>query len=371
MTSFPSSPQRSVATITTTLALQQQGQVQQFCIHQHSNSQKSTFSPSKRLVGGTDSSNRKISKARTTVLGATAASEGISEDGEDTQQQETYHWTSQNFDLAIPALVGMLADPLLSLMDTAYVGRVGAIELAALGACTSIFHLAFNAFRATTTATTSLVGNAERHEEKREIVQISLSLGISLGLVVMTTLKIAGPWCLGTMGIPRSSPLFQPASAYLSTRLWAAPVVLGIVVAEGAFRGYGDTKIPLLASMAASVINLVLDPILMFPLGMGVAGAAGATALSQVGAAGVYLYFLIKRRMLPQRGKDGKTNVSTVNKGNVIKSIMGANFAMVCKQGSLLLAWAYGTFSGCQSKCWYIFRIDLLTTNDLSNAHMI
>ena len=67
-------------------------------------------------------------------------------------QKESYHWTSQHFELAVPALIGMLADPLLSLMDTAYVGRVGPTELAALGACTSIFHLAFNAFRATTTA---------------------------------------------------------------------------------------------------------------------------------------------------------------------------------------------------------------------------
>ena len=51
----------------------------------------------------------------------------------------------------------------------------------------------------------------------------------------------------------------------------------------------------------------------MFPLGMGVAGAAAATGLSQVGAAAVYFYFLIKRHMLPPRrprqrenGSDGR-----------------------------------------------------------------
>ena len=146
----------------------------------------------------------------------------------------------------------MLADPLLSLMDTAYVGRVGATELAALGACTSIFHLAFNAFRATTAATTSLVGNAQNEGERRQVIKLSLSLGAVLGLLVMTILHISGPWCLSTMGVPRTSMLFSPANAYLSTRAWAAPAVLAIVVAEGAFRGYGDTKIPLLASLVAS-----------------------------------------------------------------------------------------------------------------------
>ncbi len=249
-----------------------------------------------------------------------------------------YHWTAQNFAIAIPALIGMLADPLLSLMDTAYVGRIGGTELAALGACTSIFHLAFNAFRATTTATTSLVGNAESEDERKHIIKISLSLGVVLGFIVMTILELSGPWCLATMGVPRSSKLFPPAIAYLRARLWAAPAVLAIVVAEGAFRGYGDTKIPLLASLAASVTNLALDPILMFTLGWGVRGAAAATGVSQVGAAVVYLYFLAKRRMVPSwKAK------SLVKTSKVVMTILGANLAMVCKQGSLLLAWAYAT----------------------------
>lgn len=168
-----------------------------------------------------------------------AAASADTNESDDNDMKTNYHWTSQNFDIALPALIGMLADPLLSLMDTAYVGRVGATELAALGACTSIFHLAFNAFRATTTATTSLVGNASTEDEKRKIIKISLSLGVVLGVIVMTVLEISGSWCLATMGVPGKSPLFAPAKSYLKTRLWAAPAVLGIVVAEGAFRGYG------------------------------------------------------------------------------------------------------------------------------------
>ncbi len=288
------------------------------------------------------------------------------QEGSDRSDRPNYRWTSQNFALAVPALVGMLADPLLSLMDTAYVGRVGATELAALGACTSIFHLAFNAFRATTTATTSLVGNAESEDERRQIIKVSLSLGAVLGVIVMLVLEASGSWCLATMGVPRKSPLYKPAIEYLRTRLWAAPAVLGIVVAEGAFRGYGDTKIPLLASLAASFINLILDPILMFPLGMGVAGAAAATGVSQVGAALVYAYYLIKRRMLPIKGTK-----SNVRNASIIKTILGANLAMVCKQGSLLLAWAYATARATRIghahvaahqvalSCWLVFALIL------------
>jgi Na+-driven multidrug efflux pump len=270
-----------------------------------------------------------ISKTRLHAA-SMSASEINNDDGNGSETD--YHWTRQTIKLAIPALVGMMADPLLSLIDTAYVGRVGATELAALGACSSIFHLAFNAFRATTYATTSLVGSASSEEEKQQITKISLIFGIFLGIIVMVTLEAAGPWFLKIMGVPRTSALFVPAHAYLSTRAYAAPAVLAIVVSEGAFRGYGNTSIPLVASLVAAVINLVLDPILMFSLGMGVKGAAAATAVAQVGAALIYAYFLVKRNMLPAR--NGSTNVSTVK---IVRTILSANLAMVTKQGSLLL----------------------------------
>ena len=268
----------------------------------------------------------------------------------------------------------MLADPLLSLMDTAYVGRLGsATELAALGACTSIFHLAFNAFRATTAATTSLIGNANATKDKQQIVRISLSLGIVLGIVVGAFLQIFGPWCLSTMGVSGTSALFPPASAYLKTRSWAAPAVLAITVAEGAFRGYGDTKIPLLASLVASVINLILDPLLMLPpLSKGVQGAAAATASAQIGALAVYYWFLRKRRMLPPpttTNNKTKTKSSLTSKRKVVMTILGANLAMICKQGSLLLAWAYATARATRIgsahvaahqvalSCWLVFAL--------------
>jgi MATE family multidrug resistance protein len=225
-------------------------------------------------------------------------------------------------------------------MDTAFVGRIGALELASLGACTSIFHLAFNAFRATTQATTSLVASSLQNnpQEAKEVTQLSLTLGVIMGFCVLIGLRACGTWCLGCMGIPSTSNLFPPAHSYLNARLWAAPAVLFIVVSEGAFRGYGNTKIPLLASAAAAIINLILDPVMIFPMGMGVMGAAAATALSQLGAAVVYGIFLRRNKMLPQPKHHVK-----VNRRKVIQTILGANVAMMAKQGSLLLAWAYAT----------------------------
>ena len=110
----------------------------------------------------------------------------------------------------------------------------------------------------------------------------------------------------------------------------------------------------------------------MFPLGMGVRGAAAATAVSQFCAAAVFMYFLVQRSMLPGRmtSREDKEQIHA-NRWGVVKAILGANFAMVCKQGSLLLAWAYATAHATRIghthvathqialSCWLVFALIL------------
>jgi Na+-driven multidrug efflux pump len=319
-----------------------------------------------------------------------------------------YNWTRPTLMIAAPALVGMLADPLLSLMDTVFVGRLlGSNELAALGACTSIFHLAFNAFRATTAATTTIVSKSIQQDKNinsestcnnttatntQRVTAASLQLGAVMGSVVLVVLLVGAKHMLHGMGVPAKSPLYLPAFDYLFARCWAAPAVLLLGVSEGVFRGHGDTIVPLAASFAAALLNVALDPLLMIVFRMGVRGAAIATAVAQVGALAVYAYFLIKRNMVwtprkrtrklrEQQQLSGastivvttstttsstlvKTNTDNIakdvavssqtivklddnssnkNNNNIIRTILGANLSMLVKQGSLLLGWAYAT----------------------------
>lgn len=254
----------------------------------------------------------------------------------------TIDWTSQNLAIALPALMGLLADPVLSLVDTGFVGRIGPMDLAALGVCTSIFHMCFTVFRASTVATTSLVASASSKAEKQNIAKISLQFAGVAGTLVMLALRFGGPSLLATMGVGPASPIYQPACDYLFARCWAAPAVVGIVVAEGAFRGNNDSRTPLVASGIAALVNLILDPLLMFPLGMGMAGAAVATALSQVGAASIYAWRLWKRKLLPQpQQQTSKESLSSTSQ--IVKSILGANLAMLTKQGSMLVFYTMAT----------------------------
>lgn len=156
------------------------------------------------------------------------------------QHHHTSHnWTKQNLAIALPALMGLLADPVLSMVDTGFVGRLSGaaagssggamIDLAALGVCTSIFHMAFTIFRASTVATTSLIASAgkENRAEQRHIAKVSLQLAGVLGTAVLLGLRLGGPTLLATMGVPQGSPLYKPACDYLFARCWAAPAVVG------------------------------------------------------------------------------------------------------------------------------------------------
>lgn len=304
---------------------------------------------------------------------------------------EKIHWSKPAFIIAGPALIGAMTDPVLSLIDTAFVGQLpnSSIPLASLGACTSIFHLALNAFRASTTATTSLVSEALNKDQKdggnnepslaaqdaaREVTMASIQFGLIAGFSILTVLLTYSNTILSLMGlsptsvVPEKIQLFTQAKSYLKIRTLAAPFVLFCTVAEGAFRGYANTVIPLIASFVAAGVNLILDPILMFggniPIGnasgpvngflgkfgagLGISGASGATALSQVCGGFVYAYMLWRRKMIPPlfpaHSSKSKSQTQTKAKRSLIwKSIFKANFTMMLKQGSLLLAWAYAT----------------------------
>jgi len=199
--------------------------------------------------------------------------------------------------------------------------------------------MAFTVFRASTVATTSLVGSASTPEEKRQITKISFGFAFTMGILVFLALRLAGGHMLTGMALSPNSPVFHSACSYLFTRAWAAPAVVFIVVAEGAFRGNGDNKTPLVAASVAAVVNLILDPLLMFPMGMGMAGAAAATAISQLAAAAMYAWRLWKRHLLPQP-QDSCANVKV---GEVVNNIIGANVAMLTKSLSMLVFYTAAT----------------------------
>lgn len=200
--------------------------------------------------------------------------------------------------LAVPAMGALAADPLLGLVDTAFVGRLGTPQLAALGIDTAIFTTTFVVFNFLTYGTTAevarLVGAGHPRRATQHVVQ-AVILSVAFGILVTAVLLLATQPVLDVMGA--SGAVVDPAATYLRVRALAAVPVLVVQASHGAFRGLSDTRTPLWVTIGANTVNAALSWLLIFPAGLGVAGAAWGTVVAQSMAALVFLRLL--RRRLP------------------------------------------------------------------------
>lgn len=237
--------------------------------------------------------------------------------------------------IAIPAALALTADPIASLIDTAFIGHIGPVELAAVGVAIAVFNQASRiAIFPLVSVTTSFVAeeDAVKRENDDDDAQIhrklergdyngtemevllpkdsesklssadsnqgevadfknvrrnipsastAMVIGALLGLIQALFLICAAKPILNYMGVGSDSPMLKPAMQYLTLRSLGAPAVLLSLAMQGVFRGFKDTKTPLYATVIGDVANIILDPILIFVFNMGVSGAAIAHVVAQ------------------------------------------------------------------------------------------
>ncbi len=214
--------------------------------------------------------------------------------------------------LAIPALGTLAIDPLLTLIDTAFVARIGVDELAALGVDTAILGFVFFGFNFLAYATTPLVAAAigrGNPAEARRWVGDALVLALGLGLVAALVVEILAPWFVDAMGA--TPDVAGPAVSYLRIRGIATPAVLLVTAGHGAFRGYQDTRTPLRVAVWINAVNLVVDPLLIFVVGLGLEGAALGTVIAQWFGA-IWFLRLIRNRGMADRPGPFKEAIPTM-----------------------------------------------------------
>mmetsp|Transcript_2710 Transcript_2710/g.9183 ORF Transcript_2710/g.9183 Transcript_2710/m.9183 type:complete len:589 (+) Transcript_2710:99-1865(+) len=234
----------------------------------------------------------------------------VSADSIEEASEETKGGILEVAMLAIPALGAVLADPLMSLVDTACVGQVSSIQLAALGPNTALFNFFFHVFAFVGVATTSILasnsteapGITDEERNRRVVLRetmLSHALVVALvaGVSCMCGLLSFGPELLRIMGTP--DEMMAPGLTYLYVRALAFPAMLFNIVCQGVCMGQQDSMSPLKIYGFASIFNVVFDMLLILKLGYGIAGAAWATTAGQyVGS----ILFLIN---MVRKGRDG------------------------------------------------------------------
>ncbi|XP_022754254.1 protein DETOXIFICATION 42-like isoform X2 [Durio zibethinus] len=243
--------------------------------------------------------------------------------------------------IALPAALALTADPIASLVDTAFIGQIGPVELAAVGVSIALFNQVSRiAIFPLVSVTTSFVAeedtiggmssesqeseyletgscvNTENKElipqkgcsfdtakfepKRRHIPSASSALVIGgiLGLLQAIFLISGAKPLLNFMGVNSDSPMLNPAQQYLTLRSLGAPAVLLSLAMQGVFRGFKDTKTPLYATVAGDVTNIILDPVFIYVFRLGVSGAAIAHVISQYLISVILLWKLMSSLLL-------------------------------------------------------------------------
>ena len=237
--------------------------------------------------------------------------------------------------LAIPALGTLALDPLVSIVDTAWVGRLGTVPLAALAVASAVFAAVFSIFNFVHSAITPLVAGEVGRGDLHRAGSISVGAVVIAGVVgvVVAALSIAtSSWIVDAFGA--EPDVAREATAYLRIRFLGLPAMLIAMVGHGVYRGHSDTRTPLFVVIGLTVINLILDPILIYGADLGVSGAAWATVVAQAFAAFAFLVLMfgLQRVRLGISRHIGRLDSLGIGR------ILSAGWPMMVRSAALLAA---------------------------------
>ena len=192
--------------------------------------------------------------------------------------------------LAIPAFGALVAEPLYVLADTAVVGHLGTPQLGGLGVASGILLTAYGVFvflaYGTTGAVARLLGAGDRSEAARQGIQ-GLWLAAGLSVAVGLALFAAAPALVSLLGA--TGALRTNALVYLRISVLGLPALFVTMAGTGYLRGLQDTRTPLAVAVATSVVNIVLQLVLIHGFHQGIGASAASTVVAQTLGAAVYL----------------------------------------------------------------------------------
>ncbi|KAH9611538.1 hypothetical protein KSS87_007627 [Heliosperma pusillum] len=194
-----------------------------------------------------------------------------------------------------PATGIWICGPLMSLIDTAVIGQASSLELAALGPGTVLCDYVGYIFMFLSIATSNMVANSLAQQDENKVqhqISMLLFLGLASGVVMLVLTKFFGEWALTAFVGEKNMHLVPAANLYTQPHFYCLNLLVTIfnrvlIAFVLALDGLGmkDSLGPLKALLIASALNGIGDIVLCLFLGYGIAGAAWATAVSQIVAA--------------------------------------------------------------------------------------
>ncbi|RLV57220.1 MATE family efflux transporter [Aeromicrobium phragmitis] len=203
--------------------------------------------------------------------------------------------------IALPAFAALVSEPLMLVADTAIVGHLGRSELAGLAAASTVLTTVVGLCIFLAYGSTATVARYQGAGDDRRALESAVGgvwLAGLLGVVLTAVLAlIARP--LAT-ALSSSAGVADLAHEYLLVATASVPAMLLVLAATGALRGLLDLRTPLIAMIAANLLNIVLTVTFVYGMGAGLAGAALGLVIAQWLAA-IWLCAVVVRRARAQR----------------------------------------------------------------------
>lgn len=197
--------------------------------------------------------------------------------------------------LAIPVILEQILTTLLQYVDTAMVGRLGAAATTSVSLTTSVNWLIGSSFSAIGVAVVAIVsaayGAGDSDKIKRVSSQIIIyvaAVGLVIGALAVGLSPVIPVWMQADVSIQRQ------ASVYFG--IISIPLVFraSTVICACALRAVKDTRTPFVINLLANILNVILNYLLIYTAGLGVTGAAIATAVSSA-LAGMAMFIVMMR----------------------------------------------------------------------------
>ncbi|MEM7500784.1 MAG: MATE family efflux transporter [Pseudomonadota bacterium] len=200
-------------------------------------------------------------------------------------------------DMTVPVLFGIFTMMLQAFADAYFIGMVGDRPLAALGFAFPILMIVTSVAIGLGAGTSSVVARAIGANDGRRARRLSTD-SLILSFLITAAICLVGILTIEPLFLRMGAPedMIPMISGYMKILYVGVPFVVVGMVGMSSMRATGDTRLPSLLMVIASIANVILDPILIFGLGpfpeMGLDGAAMAALISRAAIFGGTLYFM-------------------------------------------------------------------------------
>ena len=199
--------------------------------------------------------------------------------------------------MAIPSVISSLVTVVYNMADTFFVGQTGdPLQVAAVSLTNPIFILfmAFaNMFGMGGSAAASIAMGEKNEKRMKNVSSFIIYASFIVGIFFAVILLIFSKPILQIFGA--NNQTYDLAYGYLFHISYGAPFIIWSAAASFVVRAEGASKEAMIGSMIGTIVNIVLDPIMISGLHMGAAGAAIATTIGNILASLYYVWYFIKK----------------------------------------------------------------------------